>query len=281
MNCSEAKTLISAYYDGELADDLRARVSEHLDQCADCSQELRGFERLSWIAHTLSSPTPPKHLWKRIETELDQGLDVERSPRTQMDASTRRSLSLPRLFVLAATVLVAVGIGWFAWQGWFSTGHHDHFTAEFGHYLAEFRRDPAAAQQFLLAQYEHHSVAPNDAVERVGYRPIVADGVPPEYTIESTHVMKMPCCTCVQCVCQRSDGSVLVVYEHNDDDPRWFGNRPSITVNCDGTKCSLVELEDSIAASWKHVNRHITLIGIRDVAEVAKLVAWLGERKRV
>lgn len=281
MNCSEVKTLLSAYYDGELPDALRARVSEHLDHCADCSQELRGFERLSRIAGTLSSPTPPEHLWKRIETELDQGLDVERSPRTQMDASTRRSLSLPRSFILAATVLVAVGIGWFAWQGWFTTDHHDHFTAEFGHYLAEFRRDPAAAQQFLLAQYEHHRVEPEDAIERIGYRPVVADGVPPGFSIASTHVMKMPCCTCVQCVCQRSDGSALVIYEHNDDDPRWFGNRPSITVSCDGKKCSLVELEDSIAVSWKHGNRHITLIGIRDVAEVAKLVAWLGEGKHV
>ncbi|GIX05101.1 MAG: hypothetical protein KatS3mg114_0970 [Planctomycetaceae bacterium] len=280
MNCSQAKPLLSAYYDGELADDLRARVSKHLDECADCSHELRGFECLSRIASTLTSPTPPEHLWKRIESQLDESHDGAPSPRSQLDSSISRSFSLPRRAVLAAAIIVAVGIGWFAWQGSFTTGHHDHFTAAFGRYLSEFRRDPDAAQQFLLGQYEHYRVEPEDAVNRVGYRPVVADGVPPEYTVESTFVVKMPCCTCVQCVCRRSDGSALVVYEHNDDDPRWFGNQPSITVNCDGQKCSLVELDDSLAASWKRGKRYITLIGIRDVAEVAKLVAWLGERKR-
>ncbi len=276
MNCPEVRTLLSAFYDGELADDLHAGVSEHLEQCADCAQELRGFERLSHISSTLNSPTLTENIWKRIETELDQALDVDPTPRLPLPASTRQPFSSPRLALLAAMVLVVAGLGWFAGKGRITTGHHDHFTAEFGHYLSEFHRDPDAAQQFLLAQYEHHPVAPEDAIERIGYRPVVADGVPTGYTIVSTIVMKMPCCTCVQCICKRSDGSTLVVYEHNDDDPRWFGDRPSITVNCDGQKCFLVELADSLAASWKRGDRYITLIGVRDVAEVAILVAWLG-----
>jgi hypothetical protein len=280
MNCSQVKPLLSTYYDGELADDLRVHVSKHLNQCADCSHELRGFECLSRITSMLTSPTPPEHLWRRIESELGESHDGDLSPRSQIPSSALLSFSPSRRAVLAATVFIAVGIGWFAWHEWFTVGHRDHFTAEFAHYLSEFRRDPDAAQQFLLAQYEHHPVAPEDAIERIGYRPVIADGVPPGYTVESTLVMKMPCCTCVQCVCRRSDGSALVVYEHNDDDPRWFGDRPSITVSCDGQKCSLVQLDDSLAASWKRGKRYITLIGIRDVAEVAKLVAWLGERKR-
>ena len=41
-----------------------------------------------------------------------------------------------------------------------------------------------------------------------------------------------------------------------------------------------VELDEQVAASWTHGSRHITLIGVRDVAEVSQMMAWLDEKKR-
>jgi hypothetical protein len=181
---------------------------------------------------------------------------------------------------MVATVLIAVGAGWFILRHGLHSEHHNHFTAEFGQYLSEFRRDPDAAQQFLLSKYENHRVDPEQATKLVGYRPVIAGGVPPEYKLASTFVMKMPCCTCVQSLCQRSDGSTLAIFEHNDKTPQWFGDRPSITVNCHGRGCSLVELDGSTAVSWKQGDRYITLIGIKTLSEVDRIVAWLYEKKK-
>ena len=178
---------------------------------------------------------------------------------------------------MAATIFVAAGIGWFTYQSWFAHGEHDNFTAEFGHYLDEFRHDPDTAQQILLAKYTNQLVAPNQASEYIGYRPSVTEGLPAEYTLESTHVIKMPCCICVQSICKRSDGSTLAIFEHDDEElTEWFGDRPSITASCKDKQCCLVELDEQIAASWKRGSRHITLIGARDLEEVNKLVAWLN-----
>lgn len=275
MKCSQVQELLSAYCDGELAEDQRSDVSDHLLGCSDCARELAGFERLSNMASTLSTPAPPKQMWSQLEHQLDQ--QPRTAQRTTESVHGARTWSF---LALAATVLAATGIAWSTYQTWFTHGEHDQFTADFGHYLEEFRRDPDTAQQILLAKYEHQLVDPNQAIARVGYRPVVADGLPPGYTLASTHVMTMPCCTCVQSTCKRSDGSTLAVFEHDDEETtEWFGDRPDITARCNDVQCNLVQLDDQIAASWRHGTRHITLIGVRDVGEVSQMVAWLDEKQ--
>jgi anti-sigma factor RsiW len=139
MNCPDIKNLLSAYLDGELADELRADVSAHLERCPDCTHEFQGFEKLSRMASTLQSAVPPEHLWKRIETELDQSLDADRSRRQPMAWAARWFVASPR-WMTAAALLVAIGISWFAYQAWTPQGKHEQFTADFSHYLTEFRR---------------------------------------------------------------------------------------------------------------------------------------------
>jgi len=277
MNCSEVQELLSAYFDGELADDQRDRVSAHIGTCTKCAGELAGFEKLSRMASVLSEPVPTHQIWNQINQKLDQQSICE-NPIIKPDHNDRRfSFSVPKLFVLAATILTAAGISWFTYQSWFTHGNHDHFTAEFGHYLDEFVRDPDTAQQILLANYKNQLVDPNVASEHIGYQPSVAKGLPAEYTLKSTHIMKMPCCICVQSICKRSDGSTLAIFEHDDEEiTEWFGDKPSITASCKNKQCCLVELDKQIAASWKRGSRHITLIGARDLEEVNKLVAWLN-----
>jgi hypothetical protein len=275
MNCSEVQELLSAYHDGELADDMRSRVSEHLGQCSDCAQRLAGFENLSVITGLLSTPTPPTHIWSQLEQQLDQQPTIR-------PATLVRGWSFPvsSRFALAATILIAVGIGWFSYQNWFVPGEHRQFAAEFGHYLEEFRRDPDAAQHILLTKYRGQAVDVDQAIQQVGYRPAVADGLPDGYTVGSTYVMKMPCCTCVQTDCKREDGTTLAIFEHDDEAmTQWFGDRPGITASCHDRQCCLVELDDQIAASWKRGTRHITLIGVRDIAEVDQMVAWMDNKK--
>ena len=88
----------------------------------------------------------------------------------------------------------------------------------------------------------------------------------------------MPCCICVQSICERSDGSTWAIFEHDDEEAdEWFAHRPKVTVNVNDTRCSLIEVEKHLAATWRRGKRHITLVGMRDATEVSQLVAWLGQ----
>jgi hypothetical protein len=204
-------------------------------------------------------------MWTDIQRQLEE-------PTVQRESKVP-AWSIPQYVAMAASVLIAVAIGWLTFGPRFGHGEHHEFAAEFGHYLDEFRRDPDAAQQFLLAKYEGQAVTPDQAVRQVGYRPAIVDGVPDGYTVESTYVMTMPCCKCVQTVCRRSDGSMITVFEHDDEAPEWFGDRPTTAAQCSGKACSLVDIDDRIAASWQRGKRHITVIGVRDVAEVEQFAA--------
>lgn len=279
MDCSAVQELLSAYFDGELSAETRAKVTEHLARCGDCARELEEFRGLSVLAEGLIHPEPPTQIWKALEGQLSTEFR-QKSERKTLPAWfdwTRRPVA--RL-LLATAAFVLVAAGWLSYKSWLDDGDHHRFTAVFGQYLDEFRRDPQAAQQILLTNYRGQAVDAQQAVHTVGYRPSVADGLPDGYSIESTYVMKMPCCTCVQCNCIRNDGTALAIFEHDDKQAEWFGNRPETVASCGGKQCGLVQLDGQIAASWKIGERHMTVIGARDAEEVALLVTWFDDRRR-
>ena len=152
-------------------------------------------------------------------------------------------------------------MGWLAFGTWREHHAEHQMDLVFGQYLEKFARDPQAAQQFLLASYEGCAVDADLAVDTVGYRPVVADGMPEGYSLESTCVVKMPCCTCVQCLFQRNDGTTVAVFEHDNAEAVWFGDRPETEAICNGKRCSMVALDDKLAATWRRGKRHITVVG--------------------
>ncbi len=150
---------------------------------------------------------------------------------------------------------------------------------EMDEYLQKLPTDPNEAEQFLLAKYKGERVDERRAVELVGYRPIVSQGLPEGYSLASTSVLRMPCCTCVKAVCQRVDGSTLVLFEHDDEEVTWFGDRPSKLATCGDKECCLVDLDENIAATWKQGTRSITAVGVRDEDEIATFVSWMEDAK--
>lgn len=271
MDCSEVKELLSAYYDDELSSVKRTAVAEHLAGCFACAHELEGFRSLSVLAEGLASPEPPTHIWRQLEEQLDGERLVTERWRWTRQPVVRLGLAT------AAAILIAAG--WFGYRTWIGHGGDRQFTVVFGQYLDEFHRDPHAAQRILLTNYEGQAMDAEQAVHTVGYRSAVADGMPDDYSVESTYVMKMPCCTCVQSLCQRSDGTTIAVFEHDADEPNWFGDRPATEENCRGKQCRIVHLDNRLAATWQRGNRHITVVGVRDTAEIERLVAWFDERR--
>lgn len=276
MNCSEIHEHLSAYYDGELPVDSCQRMAEHLSRCTQCARELAEFELLSSMTSALSTPAPPAEIWRQIEAQL------EVRPARRVAARPRRwAVPVGGMIAAALTVLVAAASGWLAWQTWSGQSEPNRFDAEFARYVERFGSDPETAQQSLVRVYKGQAIELQLAEQGLGYRPAMAKGVPQDYSIEATYVMKMPCCTCVQCVCQRADGTRVAIFEHNDEKSEWFGDRPEIKAKCNGRDCRLVEVENRFAATWKSGPRHFTAIGMRDIAELVELVAWLEKRKPI
>lgn len=279
MDCSAAKELLSAYYDNELTTEMRSAVAGHLAGCDECARGLAGFQSLSTLADSLVHPDPPAQIWEQLQKELDRNPATDAAhPDSQ---KSRRWTSRPAVQMgLTIAAVLVLAVGWLGVKSW--TAHDDdHQMAEvFGKYLQEFHNDPSSAQHLLLAKYDGQAVDADLAARTVGYRPVVAAGMPEGYTIAEIYVMKMPCCNCVQCLCQREDGTALAIFEHNDKAPEWLGERPKTIAICGGKPCSMVDLEGRVAATWKHGKRYITVVGAQDKEEIDRLVAWFEERRQ-
>jgi hypothetical protein len=271
MKCSEAQTLLSAYFDGELSTELHDSMSAHLAACEQCAAELEDFAALSSMAKRLTTPAAPPTIW----TELGQRLETEAASAGKMTLRSRQR----RLAIVVAATILAVMLATAA--VYLRPGHHDHqLTENFDRYLNQFLDDPAAAEAVLLSNYEGQAVTPAEAERRLAYRPVALANQPPGYTRQAVYLLNMPCCKCTQVVFRREDGALVTVFEHDTDQPIWFEDRPSITARCSGKSIRIVQLDGQLlAASWPLTRRHLTIIGVHDVHEVTDLIDHFGSHE--
>ena len=280
MKCSDVLDRLSAYYDGELSGTARDSIAQHLAACERCASEYAGFESLSRFVQESPLPTVPPEIWTGIEAQLSNNTNTESGVSLAEPAIRPRSRVSVRQLALAVSVLLLLGYGVWLSQH-LGNPHHEHnaeFVATMDHYLTTLDGDPEGAEQFLLDKYNGQTVDPEGALRLVGYRPAVAQGLPEGYSLASTSVLKMPCCTCVKAVCKRQDGSTLVLFEHDDEKTDWFGQRPTNMAMCGDTECCLVDLDSTIAATWQRGSRSMTAVGVRDKAEVTKFASWLDNK---
>ena len=74
---------------------------------------------------------------------------------------------------------------------------------------------------------------------------------------------------------------MLCVFEHDSDQPVWFGDRPTSSKMFSGKPTRLVQVDGCLAATWQQERRHITVIGAKDVDEVTRLVAHFERQRRL
>ena len=270
--CSDALEHLSACHDGELSSDLRSTVARHLNECGSCAAVLEGYAELSALVDTLDAPHIPPANWERFERALAAKTDVEIAHR----GAPRRAATLWQAGVIAATLFVAVGIGWMAFRSSGDSHEHPHLAPYFSEYVEQFQSAPEKALQQLVTKYDGRAVDAKSAVRHLGYRPVAADRLPDGYTVEAMYVLRMPCCTCVQTLCRDSRGNMVAIFEHDDAQPAWFHGRPSIRCRCGGKECFMSQLDSRLAASWKVGTRYVTVVGAQDVDEVRALVTRLG-----
>ena len=279
MNCTEVMELLSDYYDGELEPTRRTSIEDHLAACIDCARRLEGFKQLSHFVHKQPSGSPAPD-WMQLDAALNS---VKESPESDPVKPTNEwAIRSPYVWWIgmAASILLVFAGAWTFFPKQSGTSEQHQFTAEFGRYLDEFQRDPDSAQEMLLQLYDHERIAAGEVSVRLGYSPATSEGLPDGYTSVSTQVLDMPCCTCVQTICERSDGTKIALFEHGDDGSKeWFGDRPASMESCNNKECQLVNLNERYAATWKRGSRYITLIGVRDMSEIDTFVTWLDQQE--
>ena len=267
MNCSEIQETLSSYHDGELATPRRATVDEHLDTCADCARSLAEFRALSDLSQCLTDAQPPDALWSAIEPCLD---DQQIAGDPSESNPARRQFFSRKIIggaIAAVVVLVSAGI-------WLNSTRDDgrsQMEVDFTDFLEQYSVDPSASQNALLTSYEHQAVDLAEAERQLSYRPVATKQLPNGYSLDKVYMIKMPCCTCVQCIYEGENNETLAVFEHTTDQPMWFGKHPAICP-CKGRETKIVPFNGQLAASWSTGNRHLTVIGARDLEQVVALI---------
>jgi putative zinc finger protein len=267
VNCSEVQDHLSAYYDNQLSPGEAARVATHLGNCSSCAAEIASFENLSGLSRQLVDPPGPKNRWEELRAKLDAPVES----RVALAPSLLDHVP-SKLFSLAASILVAIGLGAVAYQTWFSPGHN-HLAMNFAHYLESFPEKPDGAQQMLLAKYDGKPITVQEATNVLGYEPIAAKRLPPDYSLEEVYLLNMPCCKCAQVICKNKAGQSIAIFEHDIDQPVWFGDRPTVECLCHDMPTSVMQVGDRLAATWKEGKRYVTIIGATDLNEVTEFVA--------
>jgi len=281
MNCEESQALLSSYIDEELSSDERVQLEVHLDGCTECLADITELRRLAAGYRKLPSPKPPQDLWARINDSLAEpkvrsamstvATVIDRDPTPSAKANC-----LPRRLSLSAGVTVAVALIGFAIHWNIRTPHDDtHRHDPLANYAAQFSTDVLLAQQRLIAQYSGRKITADEAFELVGYRPANVKLPPADLTCDSLYLLDMPCCKCVEAVWTRDDGSGVLIFEHVAAIDDWFKGQPNVQLACAGKQCQIVELGNKFAASWRSEGKTITVVGLRDTAELAAIISAL------
>lgn len=156
MDCHSAKESLGAYMDGELPGEICATIEAHLARCPVCTSELEFMKSVAELIAEPSAIQVPSQLWDSIERRLDR--PVQREPQT------KGRIPMVRRFVLAASILIVVGVGTWAL---FSLGGNASIarasTVDFSALLDALPKDAVAAFEKFLTQYIAKPVLASEA----------------------------------------------------------------------------------------------------------------------
>lgn len=266
MDCFTAKGFLSDYYDGELTAELAMEVRLHVDRCNACSAELKSFGEIARMVKNDEKSHPPQGLWGQISDRLDERIGVRR---TRVVRILKGSL-VP---VLVASLLISVGMWWRSRNDAIHAHSHASMAVNMQRILGQFPEDPIKVVNTLSEEYAGRKVSFDDAEKLLGYRPAAQRLSAGGYQLTSTHVLKMPCCTCSASIVARTDGSKFLIFEHKEEQPMWFGDAPSLVAKCGRKSCRCIQLPQQLAVTWVEGKRHVTVIGAASIDELPGLVA--------
>jgi anti-sigma factor (TIGR02949 family) len=157
MDCPTCEAMVDAYLDGELSASDSAAFEQALDVCPECRKRLEAGRAMSGLLRELPAEPAPDLLRARIEREL-------RAIAGRPQAQARERM---RWMAMAASLLVAVSIGWI---GGALTGRGPGDDELVSTYLRVASSDHAVD----VASTDRHTVKPWFA-GRIDYSPPVHD----------------------------------------------------------------------------------------------------------
>ncbi len=130
MNCDQVNAELSAYLDDELGRDEAEAVRKHLDDCPVCLAVLRDLRRAQDILGRLPEVAAPEALAEDVQREIEHRLLLADDAPADGGVQAERTLPLerrrpwPRVLAVAATLVLAAGIGILAVMDPFAGGGH-------------------------------------------------------------------------------------------------------------------------------------------------------------
>ena len=277
MNCNLVAENLSAYVDRELDAAACQRLEEHVAQCESCRWLLNEYRLMGSLMRRVEPVVDTQAVWERVAVKLESLREQPAAQNSRWGNWTKRYGA--SLLAVAAAILLLVS----AWRYVAPDRHqsagsgHDHaaLAVDFAEVFRCARTEPQLALAKLSSKYDGRELSAQETTQYLGYEPALLKGVPDGFTRVSTHVLNMPCCKCSATICARGDGTSLIVFEHKDEQPVWFGDATSIETQCAGMACKIVESAGQLAVSWRNQDRQLTLVGADDVAEINQWVAAL------
>lgn len=275
MNCDQVGEKLSAFMDGELSPPEQSEIQLHVTVCERCRSQTEQFVAIGDLMRRSDATEVSLPAWEVCEQGLGRAVvlpnstEVNRSKWIYAALATAASLSL-LWFALSSLRKERRG------EPELAEHAHANLAVDFQDVLQLAQTDPKTAVGKLIAKYDGKELDRTATIDYLGYEPALFKTLPVGFTRTSTHVLNMPCCKCSATICQRDDGSSLVIFEHKDEQPVWFGEAPLIEAQCAGRRCRIIESAGNLAVEWKNNGRQLTLIGARDTSEAGQWISSLS-----
>ena len=104
MKCDEARSLLDAYLDHELADQDRRRVKTHLEGCAACAAAEARLAELIDTVRGAACFQPPDHLARQVHARLRHEAAAERPAALPAEGTLRWWLSIGAAAIASAAI---------------------------------------------------------------------------------------------------------------------------------------------------------------------------------
>ena len=75
MDHNKIKELISSYFDGELNEEQKKLINEHIRQCSECREEFEEMGKFEEVMGKMELKQPSKEVWKVYWTSVYNRLE--------------------------------------------------------------------------------------------------------------------------------------------------------------------------------------------------------------
>ncbi len=271
MDCQTARERLSAFVDEELHDGAqRKALEDHLERCPHCAAERDNFVAIGELARS-PIPVPSEIMWRELAKRVNSGENPSLVGRTSWWQA-----GISRRWALAASLLLVATVGWTGYRWAARKWGNSMPVADLSQFLDQFENDPDGATELLVTQFRGEAIDLKSDATELGFKPLSGRLAANGLSIQTSHVLNMPCCRCVHCTCHSDDNKALTVLEHAGEQPVSFGHRPIERKSCGGRDCQIVRVGSRLAVSWKEQGRRITVVGLGDLSDVEQLMAKFG-----